>query len=111
MLWGRLSCHRRSAMALDLEIRDRLRLTGREWDIFNLLVAGVSCREMARTLQISENTVRKFRGRIFRKLNIRSAAGAVSLITTFDEKPPLVTPGWACSRLANCKSPLSLQEA
>jgi LuxR family transcriptional regulator, maltose regulon positive regulatory protein len=47
----------------------RLLLTDRESDILNLLVEGLSAKEMARRLQIAEGTIKTHRRHLYEKLN------------------------------------------
>jgi DNA-binding NarL/FixJ family response regulator len=55
-------------------------LTEREWDVLRLVAAGGSDKEIARTLFISELTVRKHLEHIFTKLNVHSRTAAVARV-------------------------------
>jgi NarL family two-component system response regulator LiaR len=53
-------------------------LTPREWEVIDLLRAGESTEEMARTLVLSSETVRSHVKNILRKLDVRSREDAVA---------------------------------
>ncbi len=55
------------------------RLTKRERVVLALLTQGLTNKEIARELTISENTVKRYLKSIFKKLNVSSRAGAVAL--------------------------------
>jgi DNA-binding NarL/FixJ family response regulator len=52
-------------------------LSPREREVFRLQTRGLSCKEIARELFISDKTVQTHRARIFRKLHVHSAAELV----------------------------------
>lgn len=52
-------------------------LTLRERDVLRLLVSGVSNREMAKLLFLSEGTIRVYLTRIYSKLQVKSRAQAI----------------------------------
>lgn len=52
-------------------------LTKREHEIFSLLVASNSTREIAKKLKISEKTVRNHISNAIQKLEVKGRAGAV----------------------------------
>ncbi|WFB07423.1 response regulator transcription factor [Streptomyces sp. LX-29] len=54
-------------------------LTGRELDILGQLARGLSNREIARALFISEATVKTHLGRVYDKLGVDTRAGAVAV--------------------------------
>lgn len=56
----------------------RLDLSGRERDVLKRLVEGMSYKQIAADLDISENTVRTYIRRLYRKLQVQSVAEAVS---------------------------------
>lgn len=56
-----------------------LRLTERELEVLRLLDQGASNREIARTLFVTEATVKTHLGHLFAKLNVESRAKAVTL--------------------------------
>ncbi len=68
-------------LALDLRRPERhaphADLTGREFQIFHMLVAGQRVSEIARTLHLSEKTVSTHKTRIQHKIDARSAAAMV----------------------------------
>lgn len=54
-------------------------LTSRELDVLALMAEGMSTREIGATLGISANTVEIFRGKLLRKLEVKSGILAVRL--------------------------------
>lgn len=56
-------------------------LTGRETDVLNELIKGLSNDEIARKLYISENTVKKYVSNILSKLNLKSRTQAVAFLS------------------------------
>jgi ATP/maltotriose-dependent transcriptional regulator MalT len=65
-----------------------LRLTKREQEIFKLLTSGLSRQEIADTLVLSRNTVKTHLNAIYRKLDIKSRADALNLVSVLDDPPP-----------------------
>lgn len=62
------------------ELRDRLcELTNRERDVFALVASGLSNKQTARHLTISETTVQIHRGRVMRKMRAHSFAELVRM--------------------------------
>jgi DNA-binding NarL/FixJ family response regulator len=55
-------------------------LSPRQWDVLWLVVAGMSNRDIAATLTLSENTVEKHVGAVLVKLGATSRAGLLSLV-------------------------------
>ena len=58
---------------------DRLGITPRELEILQLMAQGMSTREIADKLFVSENTVKTHSGRVFDKLNAKRRTQAVLL--------------------------------
>lgn len=58
---------------------DRLGITPRELEIMALIADGLSTREIAEKLFVSENTVKTHSGRLFEKLNAKRRTQAVLL--------------------------------
>jgi DNA-binding CsgD family transcriptional regulator len=58
---------------------EQLRITRRELEILQLIAAGLSNREIAERLYVSENTVKTHSGRVFDKLNAKRRTQAVQL--------------------------------
>jgi two-component system response regulator NreC len=56
-------------------------LSGREREVLQLQTHGMTARQIAHELTISEKTVQAHRGRILRKLNVRSTIELVRLVT------------------------------
>jgi DNA-binding CsgD family transcriptional regulator len=59
--------------------QEQLRITPRELEILELMAAGLSNREIAERLYVSENTVKTHAGRVLDKLNARRRTQAVQL--------------------------------
>src|SRR5918992_5394003 len=57
--------------------QEELRITRRELEILQLIAAGLSNREIAERLYVSENTVKTHSGRLFEKLDARRRTQAV----------------------------------
>ena len=55
-------------------------LTSREWEVLDLMGAGLSTRDIAGRLAISEITVRRHIGSVLKKLRVPSRADAVRLL-------------------------------
>lgn len=58
---------------------EELAITGRELEILNLIAEGLSNREIAEKLFVSENTVKTHSSRVFNKLGARRRTQAVQL--------------------------------
>lgn len=59
--------------------QEQLGITRRELEILELMAAGLSNREIAERLYVSENTVKTHAGRVLDKLNARRRTQAVQL--------------------------------
>lgn len=59
------------------ERQDALGITPRELEILELIAAGLSTREIAERLYVSENTVKTHSGRLYAKLSARRRTQAV----------------------------------
>jgi predicted signal transduction protein with EAL and GGDEF domain/DNA-binding CsgD family transcriptional regulator len=66
-------------------------LTGRECDVLMGIVAGGSCKESARHLNISPRTVELHRGRIMKKFDVKNASDLVRAMLTRGCTPPQPT--------------------
>lgn len=66
--------------SLVLPDRPGVELTPREWDVLDLLRAGLATREIAGRLFVSPVTVRRHRSDIFRKLGVSSLEEALELV-------------------------------
>jgi two-component system, NarL family, response regulator LiaR len=64
---------------LDEASRERLGITPRELEILTLIAAGLSNREIAEKVFVSENTVKTHSSRVFEKLGARRRTQAVQL--------------------------------
>jgi NarL family two-component system response regulator LiaR len=63
----------------DEEKRENLRITRRELEILELIAQGMSNREIAEKLYVSENTVKTHSSRVFDKLGAKRRTQAVQL--------------------------------
>jgi DNA-binding NarL/FixJ family response regulator len=63
----------------DTTRRDGLGITPREFEILELIAKGLSNREIAATLYVSENTVKTHSSRVFDKLGAKRRTQAVQL--------------------------------
>ena len=63
----------------DERARERLAITERELEVLSLIAQGLSTREMAERLHVSENTVKTHAGRVFAKLGARRRTQAVQM--------------------------------
>lgn len=64
----------------DSALRDRFRLTPRQIEVARLVAVGRSTREVARTLGISEHTVRHHIERVLRRFGVRSRSAVAAVI-------------------------------
>ena len=80
-LGRRLTRARRPATSFvfDEAARQRLGITPRELEILTLIAAGLSNREIAEKVFVSENTVKTHSSRVFEKLGARRRTQAVQL--------------------------------
>jgi len=65
--------------ALDEKKREELSITRRELEVLELIAQGLSNREIAGKLYVSENTVKTHSSRVFDKLGARRRTQAVQL--------------------------------
>jgi DNA-binding NarL/FixJ family response regulator len=68
-------------------VRQRPALTRREWDIVQLVAAGVSNTEVADRLFVTVKTVEAHLTRIFRKLGVTSRVGLVVALNDLPDRP------------------------
>jgi DNA-binding CsgD family transcriptional regulator len=71
----------------DEKRREDLRITPRELEILNLIAQGMSNREIADRLFVSENTVKTHSSRVFEKLGAKRRTQAVQLGKEFGLLP------------------------
>jgi ATP/maltotriose-dependent transcriptional regulator MalT len=71
----------------DEKRREDLRITPRELEILNLIAKGMSNREIAGRLFVSENTVKTHSSRVFEKLGAKRRTQAVQLGKEFGLLP------------------------
>ena len=67
----------------DRELRGEPNLTPRQWEILRRVATGASNAQIARTLGLSEATVRKHLENIFLRLNVMSRTEAVARVRPF----------------------------
>ncbi|MCU1332137.1 MAG: transcriptional regulator, LuxR family [Candidatus Angelobacter sp.] len=72
---------------LDQRKREDLRITPRELEILELIAKGMSNREIAAKLYVSENTVKTHSSRVFDKLGARRRTQAVQMGKEFGLLP------------------------
>ena len=68
-----------AAFVRDEKQQDALGITPRELEILELIAAGLSTREIAERVHVSENTVKTHASRVFDKLGARRRTQAVQL--------------------------------
>ena len=68
-----------SSFVLNAERQAQLGITPRELEILNQIAAGLSNREIAERLYVSENTVKTHAASVFEKLNAKRRTQAVQL--------------------------------
>ena len=68
-----------TSFTLDEAKRDSLGITRRELEILELIAAGLSNKEIAERVHVSENTVKTHSSRVFDKLGARRRTQAVQL--------------------------------
>lgn len=64
---------------IDIARQEQLGITARELEILEQIAAGLSNREIAERLYVSENTVKTHSARVFAKLNAKRRTQAVQL--------------------------------
>ena len=69
----------RAPFTINQSALETLRITPREHEILTLIAAGLSNREIAEKLVVSENTVKTHSSRLFDKLNARRRTQAVQI--------------------------------
>lgn len=76
-----------ASFVLDESKRENLSITRRELEILELIAKGMSNREIAEKLYVSENTVKTHSSRVFDKLGARRRTQAVQLGKEFGLLP------------------------
>ena len=66
-----------AALELDPAAHERLGISAREFEVLGLIAAGRSNKEIARTLEVSPNTVKTHVARLFEKLGARRRTEAI----------------------------------
>ena len=72
-------------MSIGRNNRAKSFLTGREREVFELLVQDKTTREIAEVLFISEKTVRNHISNVMKKLNVKGRSQAVVELVRMDE--------------------------
>ena len=62
-------------------------LTNRERQVFNLLVEGLKTKDLASKLSITQNTVKYFVKRIYKKLNVKSKSELIIRYHQYKSQP------------------------
>ncbi|GAB5457296.1 MAG: hypothetical protein Hens3KO_03260 [Henriciella sp.] len=65
------------------QLSEHFGLSTRETEAVSLLSQGNSIASTAKAMNVSKNTIETYRRRIFRKLGVKSAVNAASLVTAF----------------------------
>ena len=65
------------ALELDPAAHERLGISAREFEVLGLIAAGRSNKEIARTLEVSPNTVKTHVAKLFEKLGARRRTEAI----------------------------------
>ena len=78
----------RARRAVELRVRDMLGgLTPREREVLDLAVTGLLVKQIAARLGTAEKTVKTHKGRLMRKMQVRSTLGLVQLMMTAGLSP------------------------
>jgi ATP/maltotriose-dependent transcriptional regulator MalT len=67
----------------DRELRGEPNLTPRQWEVLRQVATGASNTQIARTLRLSEATVRKHLENVFLRLGVQSRTEAVARVQAF----------------------------
>jgi DNA-binding CsgD family transcriptional regulator len=65
------------------DARERLKLSHREFQMLYLIAQGLTGREIAAELGVSESTADTFRRRSFQKLGVNSACEAIAIVSAY----------------------------
>ena len=78
----------RAQRAIQLRVRDMLAgLTPREREVLDLAVTGLLVKQIAARLGTAEKTVKTHKGRLMRKMQVRSTLALVQLMMTAGLSP------------------------
>ena len=97
-------CQRRAASRKTELIRHVERLSSRQREVFDLLVAGENSKQIARQLGIGEKTVARHRAVVLEKMQVNTVVGLVHL---FADAHPMYGPGHALA--AHCNGAASVE--
>ena len=67
----------------DRELRGEPNLTPRQWEVLRRVATGASNTQIARTLGLSDATVRKHLENVFLRLGVQSRTGALARVHAF----------------------------
>ena len=67
----------------DRELRGEPNLTPRQWEVLRQVATGASNTQIARTLRLSEATVRKHLENVFLRLGVQSRTEALARVQAF----------------------------
>jgi FixJ family two-component response regulator len=85
----------RAQCAAQLRVRQMLEgLTPREREVLDLAVTGLLVKQIAARLGTAEKTVKTHKGRLMRKMQVRSTLALVQLMMTVGLSPPPTTLQW-----------------
>ena len=85
----------RAQRATELRVRDMLAgLTPREREVLDLAVTGLLVKQIAARLGTAEKTVKTHKGRLMRKMQVRSTLALVQLMMTAGFSPLPAAPGF-----------------
>jgi FixJ family two-component response regulator len=86
----------RAQRATELRVRDMLAgLTPREREVLDLAVTGLLVKQIAARLGTAEKTVKTHKGRLMRKMQVRSTLALVQLMMTAGLSPLPAAPGFS----------------
>jgi FixJ family two-component response regulator len=85
---ARAACSHRRTIERRLET-----LTPRERQVLELLGRGMLNKQIAGELGATEKTIKVHRARVMKKMQVRTVAGLVGLLTSMQRPPPLGGPG------------------
>jgi FixJ family two-component response regulator len=108
---ARLRAYRRERCAVEQRVE---RLTPREREVLQLVAAGWMNKQIAAELGASEKTVKVHRGRVMEKMQVRSAAELVGLLSRLDievsDRRRFVAPPYAPAARGRASYPVAARQ-